>query len=313
MAFERILVTGGAGFIGSHTADFLIENGGEVLVADNLATGHLSNLEQHTDNPALRFEEMDVAYPAALSKAVASFQPQAIIHLAALVSVQESIHNPELNFERNVTATHRVIEAAREHSVPRIVFASSAAIFGDNPDLPLSETSQTHPLSPYGAAKLASECLLTGAAHAYGLGVIANRYFNVYGPRQDPASPYSGVMSIFFDRFKANQAVTVFGEGEQTRDFVFVRDVARINALAATATTANFECYNVCTGRSVSLLDLIAAFREQFPDAPAHQFAEARHGDIIHSLGNPDKASEHLGFRATTALDQGLKLYIEAS
>lgn len=309
---KRFIVTGGAGFIGSHTVDLLIDSGAEVLVVDNLASGHLKNLQQHNSNASLQFEEADIAVCGRIAELAQQYQPLAIIHLAALVSVQDSIRDPGLNFERNVKASHEVSEAARKHDVERIVFASSAAVFGDNPNLPLSESSVTAPLSPYGAAKLASECLLAGAARTYGFSVAANRYFNVYGPRQDPASPYSGVMSIFLDRFKSNQPIVVFGDGRQTRDFIFVQDVARMNVLAALADIKGFEAFHICTGRAISLLDLIEEFRKYFPDAPVHKYAPVRNGDIIHSLGCPKKNEEILGFRAQTTLAAGLKLYLEA-
>lgn len=311
IAGKRVVVTGGAGFIGSHTCELLLGQGAEVLALDNLATGHLANLNHLKSAAGLRFEELDVATGNALANAVESFKPDAIIHLAALVSVQESIVNPELNFERNVTATQRVIEAARTNNVSRLVFASSAAIFGDNTELPLNESSDKRPLSPYGAAKLASECLLMGAAYSYNLTVTANRYFNVYGPRQDPKSPYSGVMSIFLDRFRAGKGVTVFGDGQQTRDFIFVKDVARMNVLGAASSQTGFQAFNVCTGRSTSLLDLIAEFRKYFPDAPETAFAESRKGDIIHSLGDPTAARNAMGFDATTTLSEGLKQYLD--
>lgn len=308
----RILVTGSAGFIGSHTCDLLLRQGAEVLAVDNLATGHLKNLEGFADHEHFHFEELDVVTEGELDKRVAAFKPTAIIHLAALVSVQESIANPELNFQRNIVATHRVIEAARQNGTRRIVFASSAAIFGDNTELPLHEASSKKPLTPYGAAKLASEQLLAGAAHSYNLCITANRYFNVYGPRQDPKSPYSGVMSIFLDRFRSGKGVTVFGDGQQTRDFIYVGDVARMNALGAASTREGFNAYNICTGRATSLLQLIEAFRKYFPSAPETAFAEPRKGDIVHSLGDPTRAKEAHGFTAETSLGEGLQQYLEA-
>ena len=206
----KIIVTGGAGFIGSHTCEQLIHAGCDVMAIDDLSTGHLSNLSELTGDSGLRFEESDVAELDALNRLAESFRPDAIVHLAALVSVPASVQDPNLNFRQNVLGTHSVIEAARRHSVGRIVFASSAAIYGDEPESPLKESSRKRPLSPYGAAKLASESLLEGAAASFGLSVVANRYFNVYGPKQDPHSPYSGVISIFLDRLQKQQGVTIF-------------------------------------------------------------------------------------------------------
>ncbi|MFT4901314.1 MAG: UDP-glucose 4-epimerase [Lentimonas sp.] len=312
MSLQKIIVTGGAGFIGSHTCEALLKQGVEVLALDNLSTGHLSNLAALSSHAALRFEELDITQGSAFDTVVRHFKPSAIIHLAALVSVQESIAQPDLNFERNVYASHCVAEAARRHEVKRIVFASSAAIFGDNTNLPLNELSQQRPLSPYGAAKLASENLFTGGAYTYNFSVVANRYFNVYGPRQDPKSPYSGVMSIFLDRFRSGRAVTVFGDGQQTRDFIYVGDVAQMNATAALSSLQGFHAFNVCTGRSTSLLELIAAFRAHFPQALETLFGQARKGDIIHSLGAPNAAKQVLDFEAKTQLAAGLKYYLAA-
>lgn len=309
---KRVLVTGGAGFIGSHTVDRLLASGATVLAYDNLATGILENLNKAKGSTNFRFEEGDVAQAESFAKIVSSYRPDAILHLAALVSVQESIQNPGLNFERNVYATHAVIEAARLSGAPRIVFASSAAIFGDNPHLPLGEDSAVRPLSPYGAAKLASENLLSGAASTYRLNVISNRYFNVYGPRQDPKSPYSGVMSIFYNRFRQGQPITLFGDGKQTRDFIFVRDVAEANCRALASKLPGNEAFNICTGVSTSLLDLLSVFKEHFPDAPPACFAAARTGDIIHSLGNPSKAQRLLGFEAKTTIRSGLSIYLDS-
>ncbi len=310
---RRVLVTGGAGFIGSHTVDLLLEQGTSVLAVDNLATGHEANLETAKKSTDFRFECQDVAQADAFHQIVERFHPQAIIHLAALVSVQESIHNPALNFERNVLATQSVIDAAQKCDVRNVVFASSAAIYGDNPELPLRETSEKQPLSPYGGAKLASEALLMAAANTYHFTATANRYFNVYGPRQDPKSPYSGVLSIFLSRFLQGQTPTVFGDGQQTRDFISVQDVARMNVMAACSPLDGFHAFNVCTGSATSLLDILAVFREQFPDTHETVFKEARPGDIIHSLGAPEFAREKLGFSASVPLREGLTAYIESA
>jgi len=189
---------------------------------------------------------------------VAAKKPDAIIHLAALVSVQESMTNPDLNYALNIHATHLVAEAARRHAVHRIVFASSAAIYGDTTDFPIRESTDKKPISPYGSAKLASEAILLGHGAAFGLTVRCQRYFNVFGPRQDPASPYSGVISIFDRRYRDGKGVTIYGDGQQTRDFISVHDVARANVLAATAPTVSSGVANICTGRATSLLEVIS-------------------------------------------------------
>ncbi|PTX92357.1 NAD-dependent epimerase/dehydratase family protein [Opitutus sp. ER46] len=302
-----VLVTGAAGFIGSHTCDRLLQEGHQVIGVDNFRTGHRENLTAALAQPRFRLVEADVAADGVLDGLVASARPDAIIHLAALVSVPESITDPTTNFRLNVEATHRVAEAARTHGVKRIVFASSAAVFGDNPELPLTERSATRPISPYGGAKLGSEALLLGHAAAYGITVRCQRYFNVFGPRQDPRSPYSGVISIFCERFAAGRTPTIYGDGEQTRDFISVHDVARANVLAATAPGITTGIANICTGTPTSLNQLAAILRREFANAPAPSHGEPRAGDIRHSLGAPERARAELGFAAAHPLEPALR------
>jgi UDP-glucose 4-epimerase len=309
----HILVTGAAGFIGSHTVDQLLGGGHEVTGIDNLRTGRRTNLSRALGLQQFTLHEADVAAPGVLDRLVAARPVDAIIHLAALVSVQESITNPELNYTLNLQATHLVAEAARQHRVPRIVFASSAAIYGDVTNLPIREDAEKKPISPYGAAKLASEALLFGHGAAFGIVVRCQRYFNVFGPRQDPASPYSGVISIFDRRYREGKPVTLYGDGQQTRDFVSVHDVARANMLAATKPGLVSGVANICTGRATTLLEVVKVFRQEYPQAmpPAH--APARGGDIIHSRGAPERAMAELGFRAETSVESGLKELIHAT
>lgn len=302
----HILVTGVAGFIGSHTADQLLAAGHTVAGADNFRTGRRENLANALASASFTLHEVDVTTPRALEDLVARIRPDAIIHLAALVSVQESIRDPDLNFRLNVGATQHAAEAARQYGVSRIVFASSAAVYGDATDRPIRESAEKKPISPYGAAKLASEALLLGHAAAFGLTVRCHRYFNVFGPRQDPASPYSGVISVFERRYREGQRVTIFGDGEQTRDFVSVHDVARANVIAATKAGIASGVANICTGRATSLLELVEAFRRHYPQAPEASHAPARSGDILHSVGAPDEAATALGFQADTSVDRGL-------
>jgi UDP-glucose 4-epimerase len=308
----HILLTGAAGFIGSHTADQLLAAGHTVTGVDNFRTGRRSNLANALASHRFTLKELDVDAPDALSAEVAQSQPDAIIHLAALVSVQESMKDPELNFALNVEATHLVAEAARRHGVKRIVFASSAAIYGDATELPLRESAEKKPISPYGAAKLASEALLLGHGAAFGITVRCQRYFNVFGPRQDPASPYSGVISIFERRFREDKPVTIFGDGRQTRDFISVHDVARANMIAATKDGIVSGAANICTGRATSLLEIVEVFRRHHPQAAAPSHAAARTGDVIHSLGSPDEAAAALGFRAAVSVEAGLEELIRA-
>jgi len=302
----KIIVTGGAGFIGSHTTDRLLNEGHEVLVIDNLRTGHRHNLESALKSSQCRLEIADVAEEGVVDSLVKAFQPDAIIHLAALVSVQESIEDPDLNLRLNYIATQRVTTAMEAHGVKRVVFASSAAIYGDTTDLPISEDTPKKPISPYGEAKWNSEEWLQARATKAGFTARCQRYFNVFGPRQDPASPYSGVISIFDRRYREGKGVTIFGDGQQTRDFISVHDVARANVIAATAPEIKSGSANICTGNATSLLDIVKVFAMHYPEVAAPGFAEARKGDIIHSLGRPDRAKEALGFVAEVSVEEGL-------
>ena len=305
-----ILVTGAAGFIGSHTCDQLLAAGHGVVGVDNFRTGRRCNLALAHQSAAFRLVEADITAGAALDQLAAETKPEAIIHLAALVSVQESIQHPELNFRFNVQGTQVVAEAARRHGVRRVVFASSAAVYGDARSLPLAEQAAPHPISPYGAAKLASEALLLGHATAFGFTARCLRYFNVYGPRQDPTSPYSGVISIFGDQLHAGIAPRIFGDGEQTRDFIAVGDGARANMLAATAPRIASGVANICTGQASSLNQLVDVMRTLVANAPAAVHTEARAADIRHSLGATAAAQLELGFAAEVPLAEGLAAFL---
>ena len=302
----RVLVTGAAGFIGSHTVERLLSEGAEVCGVDNLRTGSLDNLKGVRTNERFHWEEVDIVDRDAMRRVMTAFRPTAIIHLAALVSVPESIVSPDLNYRINVEGVHSVGMLAKEFAVKQVVFASSSAVYGDTDVLPVRENNLKSPISPYGAAKFAGESLLQSYARNYGFGCCCFRYFNVYGPRQDPSSPYSGVISIFAQRSMSQQAVTIYGDGTQTRDFVFVADVAKVNVKAALQTDGVVESINVGTGVASSLLDLVGAFKERFPDAPEPEFAEARAGDILQSYTDPATLKQRLGVVPRYDLRTGL-------
>jgi UDP-glucose 4-epimerase len=302
----HILVTGAAGFIGSHTTDHLLRAGHVVTGVDNFRTGRQANLAAAVGSPQFTLREVDVSNAAAVNELMADVRPDAIVHLAALVSVQESMKQPALNYALNVHATQNIAEAARVNGVRRLVFASSAAVYGDASIVPIRETAEKKPISPYGAAKLASEVLLLGYATAFGITVRCQRYFNVFGPRQDPASPYSGVISVFEHRYREGKPVTIHGDGTQTRDFISVHDVARANVIAATKADIPSGAANICTGRATSLLQIVKVFERAYPRATPPNHVAARSGDIVHSLGAPEEAAAEMGFRAEVSVADGL-------
>jgi UDP-glucose 4-epimerase len=310
MAKKKFLITGAAGFIGSHSVDRLLAQGHELIGIDNLRTGRLENLASALLSPYFEFVEADVSDETALRQLFQCHSFAGILHLAALVSIPESFKDPALNYRTNLAASDCLARLCIAQGCKRIVFASSAAIYGNPVTLPNRESAEPQPLSPYAAAKLASEVMLLGYRESYGLETVCFRYFNVYGLRQDPSSPYSGVLSIFTERFQQGLPVTVYGDGEQTRDFVAVEDVARANYQAVTAAKIASGRYNVCTGQAVSLNEVLRIYREAYPTAPPVQYTTARRGDIRHSLGDPSQLSSKLGIKAQVPFDQGLRALI---
>jgi UDP-glucose 4-epimerase len=310
----RLLVTGAAGFIGSHTVDHLLAHGHEVVGVDNFRSGREENLAAARAHPGFTFRQLDVLDAAALAQLCRQHPPDGIIHLAALVSVPESFKQPELNRQLNYEATRVVAELARTlPSVRRLVFSSSAAVYGNSTELHLREEAACRPLSPYGEAKRDSERLLQELHRSCPRVVpVSLRYFNVYGSRQDPSSPYSGVISRFSRALEANEPLTIHGDGEQTRDFIAVADVARANALAATAARAP-AILNICTGRAVSLNALLHTLGEVLGRQPQPTYGPARPGDIRHSCGAPEAALRQLAFRADVTLSAGLRSLVTRS
>jgi UDP-glucose 4-epimerase len=301
------LVTGGAGFIGSHLVDALLARGDAVRVLDDLSTGKRENLD-----PRAELTVGDVADAQAVAKAMDGVD--GCFHLAAVASVELGNRDWLGTHRTNLTGAITVFDAARRAkagtTVP-VVYASSAAVYGDSTDLPLAETAATRPLSAYGADKLGCELHGRVATHVHGVRTAGCRFFNVYGPRQDPASPYSGVISIFFNRIRGGQGITIFGDGGQTRDFIYVADVVRVLMTIMAADLDDAAAFNVCTGKTTSLLELAAALGRVFDRTPDIKFGEPRMGDIRESLGNPSVAERQLGFRAQTSLEQGLRLMAE--
>jgi UDP-glucose 4-epimerase len=303
----RYLVTGGAGFIGSHLVSALCAAGAQVRVLDDFSSGKRSNLEAASQgaHQPLDVVEADLRDAERVQAAVNGVD--VIFHQAALVSVPASMEDPRACFEVNCTGTVRLLESARSAGVRRVVLASSAAVYGDSDALPLMESTAPRPLSPYAASKLVDEIYARLYTQALGLEVCALRYFNVFGPRQRPDTQYAAAVPIFIGQLLSGKAATIFGDGKQTRDLVFVGDVVRANLLAAEHADAPGEVFNVCTGIKTRVLDLVQALHELLPGAPKPVFAPKRPGDIYDSVGSPSKMRETLGFRAQTSLLDGLR------
>jgi nucleoside-diphosphate-sugar epimerase len=304
----RFLVTGGAGFIGSHITEELLRRGHQVRVLDNFSTGKRDNLRFAADSPHLEIFEADIRDPESVARLADGVQ--GIFHQAALVSVPATIEQPRLSFEINAKGTFNVLEAARQNKVGRVVYASSAAVYGDNATLPLVETLSTRPISPYGLDKLYGEQLGSLWHSLYGQQVTALRYFNVFGPRQDPTSPYSGVISIFVNRLLAKKAPTIFGDGEQTRDFVFVGDVVDANLRAMFATHRGFRAFNVGGGRQTSLNQLLFQLQQLAGTSVTPVYEKARDGDIRHSAADISLIQRELGYAPSRTMDEGLRLLL---
>jgi nucleoside-diphosphate-sugar epimerase len=299
---SRALVTGGAGFIGSHLVEALLADGCRVTVLDNLSTGHRHNIDDLGDR--IDFVEGDIRDDRLLDKVIKGCE--VVFHQAAVVSVTLSVQDPSHSCEVNDLGTVRVLDAARRNGVRRVVMASSSAIYGDDPRLPKIEDMVPKPLSPYAVQKLTGEVYASVFKDLYGLETVCLRYFNVFGPRQDPSSPYSGVISIFMTRASAGQAPTIYGDGGQTRDFIYVKDVVRANLMAATEPSAAGGVFNVGTGSSIRIHDLWSLIGELSDVQIEPVFGPPRDGDIRDSVSDISKIGGALGFSPQVELRQGL-------
>jgi UDP-glucose 4-epimerase len=297
----KILITGGAGFIGSHLVEQLLATGNSVRVLDNLSTGKRANLPTHAQ---LEFILGDIRDRNLVLDAVRGVQ--AIVHLAAVASVQASVDDPTGTHETNFDGTLHLLEAARQEQVRRFLYASSAAVYGDNTRLPLVEDEVLNPLSPYAADKLAGEYYLRFYHAKFGIETTAFRFFNIFGPRQDPSSPYSGVISIFVERVSHGEPVTVFGDGRQTRDFVYVGDLVKLLSQALVRTETAGQVMNVGRGKQCSLLDLLAALELLTGKPVERKFAAARLGDIVHSCADVTRLVRLMGEAPQTEIVTGL-------
>jgi UDP-glucose 4-epimerase len=304
-----VVVTGGAGFIGSHTVDRLLGAGHRVVVLDDFRTGKRANLAHHAGSDRLDVLPCDVSHGifAALAPVTARHGPvERIVHLAAQVSVVHSVQNPLVDMQVNYGGTLHILEYARATGVKKVVFASSAAVYGEVATMPVGEDTPTRPVSPYGIDKLASEHALDYYAAVHRVPGTALRFFNVYGPRQDPSSPYSGVISIFADRARAGRTLTIFGDGGQTRDFVYVGDVVRA-IVAALGDGADRVVANVGTGGEITVLELARSIVELCGGRSAIEHAPLRAGEILKSRARVDRLRDALGVVAETSLLDGLR------
>ena len=297
----RYLVTGGAGFIGSHVVDALAARGDAVRVVDDLSTGRRENLSGHPD---IELIEADLGERQVAREAVAD--RDCVIHLAAIPSVPRSVREPRRSHRANVEATHEVLLAARDAGVRRVVLASSSSVYGESPTLPKHEGMRPAPLSPYALHKLIGEQYAALFSRLYGLETVALRFFNVFGPRQSPQSQYSGVISLFTAALLAGRAPTIHGDGEQTRDFTYVADVARGVLQACAAPAASGRAVNIARGGRMSVNALYAVLQRATGVSVAARYAEPRRGDVRHSQADMALARDLLGFAPVVPVEEGL-------
>jgi len=304
---SRILVTGGAGFIGSNLCEALLEMGHEVRVLDNFSTGKRENLGDFIQS--IEVMEGDIRDYETLEKAVTGVER--VIHLAAMSSVPWSVDDPEAAHHMNATGTLHVLKASRDHGVQRVVLASTSAIYGENPVQPKREEMIPEPMSPYAATKLAGEHYCRIFSSLYGLETVALRYFNVYGKRQDPASHYSAVIPKFITRMLSSSEAVIYGDGEQTRDFVFVEDCNRANIKASFTDGISGEFFNIGSGMNISVNELFNTIRDITGAKLEPVYEDARKGDVRESLSDISKARRHLGFEPAYTMEAGLRKTIE--
>lgn len=305
---DRVLVTGGAGFIGSHIADTLIRQGAKVRIIDNFVTGNRSNLEEISGD--FDFVEGDLNDNSILPSAVSDID--IVFHEAALPSVPRSVENPAETHQACANATLNLLIKAKDAGVRRVIYAASSSAYGDQPTLPKVETMSPDPLSPYAAAKLMGEFYCRVFNQVYGLETLSLRYFNVFGPRQDPSSTYSGVISRFIDALMKGSTPVIYGDGEQTRDFTYIDNVVQANLSAAQTPSGIGQTLNVANGERVSLNTLLETLKAiTGKNDVSADYMPDRRGDVKHSQADNGRAIEHLGYRKVVGLEEGLRHTIE--
>lgn len=302
----RILVTGGAGFIGSHLTEALVKGGHRVRVLDDLSSGFLRNLRAVRDD--VEFLEGDCADSAAARRAVKGME--LVYHQAAVASVARSVEDPLLSHRANASATVSLLSAARDAGVRRFIYAGSSSVYGDRAGRAKDESMEPRPLSPYAAAKLSGEQFLRVFARLYGMEALTLRYFNVFGPRQNASSPYSGVISLFVTALLQGRTPVIHGDGRQSRDFTYVDNVVDANLKALGALGLCGQALNVATGRSVSLNQLLRAVARETGRPARARHRPRRPGDVLHSRADVRRARALLGYRPIVGLEAGLRLTV---
>ncbi len=305
-AGRTALVTGGAGFIGSHLVRALLREGCLVRVIDDLSTGKRENLPEDS---RCAFLEGSILDEALISRAMEGVD--LVFHLAAAVSVPMSVDNPHLTTQINAMGTLQILEGARKHEVSCVVYSSSAAVYGDLGELPLRESQAPKPESPYGASKYAGEILCGSYARTFGMKTVSLRYFNVFGPRQREDTPYANAIPIFIDRILRRKPIPIFGDGEQTRDFIYVDDVVEANLLAVRSGDIGGEVFNCARGQEVSVNELVRLLFEIAGYEVPVEHLPPRPGDVRRSVGDVTLAEKRLGFRARVTLEEGLRRTFE--
>lgn len=301
---KKYLVTGGAGFIGSNIVKELLSQGFFVRAVDNLSTGKKENIAEFLDNPNFEFIEADLTSLDNCKKAVSGVN--FVLHEAAVPSVPRSIENPIASNNSNIDATLNMLVAARDEKVEKFVFASSSSIYGDNPDLPKQEDFPPRPISPYALTKYAGERYCQIFWKIYGLPTVCLRYFNVFGPKQNPDSQYSAVIPKFIKLFLKGERPVILGDGNQSRDFTFVDNVVLANILAANAKEGNGEVFNIALSGRTSLNDLVNMLKDITEKNIDAEYKEARQGDVMHSLADISKAKNILGYQPKVSFKDGL-------
>ncbi|MRJ42533.1 MULTISPECIES: SDR family NAD(P)-dependent oxidoreductase [Idiomarina] len=302
----KALVTGGAGFIGSNIVESLLEQGAEVTVLDDLSSGHKKNISDLITAKHVRFVQGDVRDASAVRDAMQG--ADTVFHLAASVGNKRSIDHPEIDSDINVSGTLRVLEAARDLGVEKVVSSSSAGIYGELKTIPIDESHPIEPLTPYGVSKLYTEKQTLAFAHTYGFEAICLRYFNVYGPNQR-FDAYGNVIPIFVFRALQQLPIIIFGDGKQTRDFVHVADVVQAN-IAAAKNRGVSGAFNIASGTQIEILDLAKRINQCLPEPVAIEFGPTRMGDVLHSLANVQAAQASFGFNPVKRIDTGLPEYV---